>query len=149
MPALKNAVPDASSHSLPKLYESQLGKIFAAHNAEADVRALSQLYHHTKADFLYTTVTWASVADEVAYERGKAARLSTLLPLVEGGGLSRGMAEKAAASGLGPNHLASAHQRDPAKGIVKLFMEFKGHGKRVTATKKIIDKVMAHFTATM
>ena len=58
LPALKNAVSDASSHSLPKLYKLQLRKSFAAHTAEADVRALSQLCHHTKAAFLSTTVPW-------------------------------------------------------------------------------------------
>lgn len=117
LPALKMAVPNASNYSLPKLYESQLGKSFVAHNAETNVRALRQLCHHMKADFLSTSLTSASVVDAVVYERGKAARLPTLLLLVESRGLSWAIVEKAAANGLCYGHVTIAHCRDPGKGL--------------------------------
>ena len=71
------------------------------------------------------------------YDRECQHRRSSLQQLVDKKALSKGMADKVAASGLAFEHLVLAHHRNKEKGIEVLFTE-KVHGaRRVTASKKI------------
>ena len=139
---LRTTLPKEPSYSLPNLYQSLCGSSLAnAHDAMADVEALIAVVAKAKLELHKTACTFQSAKDKIVYDRECQRRRSSLQELVAKKVLSKGMADKVAASGLAIEHLVLAHRRNTEKGIEILFSE-KVHGaRRVTASKKIIQSV--------
>ncbi len=147
LPALKTALPNLQSYSLPKVHVSLFNDNFPAHDAAGDVAALGKVMEKSNADVRPTAVTLSSVASICEFDDQKKGRLASFGNLVKSKVLSRAMADKAAASGLSYVHLQLAHTRSPNNGIECLFKEKTEAGRRVTATKRICEAVAKFFNS--
>ena len=124
---------------------------YAAHNAVEDTKALLQLFQHLKRRagpglLPKHTLTVQSVAEKNDYKSLKINNRRSLNPLIRGKLLSKGMAERAAASGLKFKHLKKAAQESP-DGIKQLFGAPGADRKtpRVTRDEPICKKLQEYF----
>jgi hypothetical protein len=121
-----------------------LNEEYLAHDAFEDVRALKHLTEtHTKVNHLLDhsfTTEWACSIVDYTY-RGRQND-DTLAPLVDAKAISKGMATKAAQSGLQLSHLKLVYNRSGREGLQQLMEERDAEDKpRVTDMKRIHDSV--------
>lgn len=132
---LPKTTPDFKQTTLVSHY---LGLQYGAHDALEDVRALQSLHS--------TVLAGHYNAGDHLFQLNTPGCAQSLKPLVEGKFLSKVLAGRVAASGIGLQALRLAHTRDPEQGIALLLKERKPNGKpRVTSTKSVIDKLDKFF----
>ena len=141
LPAFQASCLDQPSYSLPKLHGAILGSEFCAHDAVEDALALDRLMKELKPNLVANSITAESAVALAQYQAGKSHGLLTLQSLVADGIVSKGMAEKIAASGLALRHLLLAARRDAENGIKCLFREKINGRFRITNLKGIIVSV--------
>ena len=144
LPALKHALPEESSHSLPHLHKTIIKSGYHAHDASADVLALEAVFKEAAVSIDDPTASFSSAVDRAKSDPATALRRQSLEPLVQDKALTSTMASRAAASGLNYHHLKLAFARDPSEEIEQVFGEV-GKTRRVTASKRIVVSVSAYY----
>ena len=147
--AFREGLPERKVYNLPTLVEDLLpGFSYDAHNAQEDVQALHKL---TDTKFLNTellvkhsfTVSWAMLNS--AFLQQKAINRQTFQPLVWDKVISKGISDKAAASGLTFHHLALAFQRSGVSGLQNILKEKVDGKPRVTNFTRILSQIAEYF----
>ena len=82
----------------------------------------------------------------IAHNEATKLRESTFDGIVRAKALSKGMAHKAAASGLTFKHLVASHRRKGRDGLASLFNDSTAGFVRVTKSNRIIDSVNDYLT---
>ena len=82
----------------------------------------------------------------VTFLKKKDRNLHTFQPLLASKAMSKGMAAKAASTGLTYRHLYIAFQRQGQQGIKALLGEPFSGSVRVTKNTRVISSLVNHFT---
>ncbi|XP_044163044.1 uncharacterized protein LOC122947649 [Acropora millepora] len=140
LPAFKEVLPNRKSYSQENLAKHLLQATYSAHNALSDVRMLQELCNN----FLNIKVvekhgfSFFWLRKYIQFLNQKRRNLQTLQPLINAKAISKGIAEKAARSGLSLAHLVLAFKRGGYEGLTNVLKE-KFNGKaRVTKKREII-----------
>ena len=104
LPALKRALHEESSHSLPHLHQTIVKSAYNAHDASADVLALKVVLKEAAVSIDDHTASYSSAVDRAKSDCATALRRQSLEPLVLDKALTSTMASRAAASGLNYHH---------------------------------------------
>ena len=148
LPMFKFFHPGQSSYSQENLFRKMVGGNYDAHNSLSDVIALCSLIKRTIPDtrslqqFSYTC-EWCRNYVTFLEERDK--NLQTFQPLLALNAISKGMAEKAASSGLTYRHLQIACNRQGESGLKSLLGEKFNGLVRVTKNTRVISSLLHHF----
>ena len=123
-----------------KLYERLIGGIYDAHNALADVKALERMIDkisplsEEKRKHTFN-VQYVQAVQE--YNKNAAINLVAWNILIEKGIITKRIAEKAAKSGLRPEHLEFSFESGGEYAIYNVLSQFTAAGCRVTKDKEI------------
>ena len=145
LPLFKSFFPGLSSYSQENIYRKIIGETYEAHNSLGDVIALCSLIKKGIPDvgslqqFSYTC-EWCKGYVTFLEERDK--NVQTFHPLISSKVISKGLAEKAASSGLTYRHLLVAFKRQGESGLKSVLGE-KFNGKvRVTKSIRVISSLL-------
>ena len=144
----KSLHPEQTSYSQENLYKNLVGGKYKAHDALEDVRALSELLRTTVTDksiFATFSMTWSWSIAYLTFLQQKRANVETFSPLLSSNSISKGMAEKAASTGLTYQHLQLSFERNGEMGIKSLLSETFEGITRVTKDKKVISSIIGYF----
>lgn len=147
-PLFKGVHKGLTSYRQEHLYTHFIGGQYEAHNALADVQALDRLISSTIKDQDIVkpyTFSVQYITDVQEFIHGQQQNLVSWQPAIIGNFISKGMAEKAAGSGLRLEHLKFMYGRNKLEGLKSLFSETSSGKPRVTKSKKIIDKMGEFF----
>lgn len=143
LPAFRELFPDRRSFSQENLAKDLLDSTYDAHNAPGDVQMLHTLSSQFIGDQLLLRHSFSTswFQEYTMFLEQKRANLQTFQPLLNSKAVSKGIADKMAASGLQYRHLLLAHQREGNDGVSNVLMEkFEGK-RRVTANKRVIRNI--------
>ena len=147
LPAFKEVLPNRKSYSQENLAKDLLQATYSAHNALSDVRMLQELCNN----FLNVKVvekhsfSFSWLQEYIQFLNQTRRNLQTLQPLINAKAISKGIAEKAARSGLSLAHLVLAFKRGGDEGLSNVLKE-KFNGKaRVTKKREIIQQMCTFF----
>ena len=146
LPAFKELFPERKSYSQENLAKDLLQSTYNAHNALDDVQMLQELSAKFLSPLLVKkhSFSFSWYQEYSAFLSQKRRNLQTLQPLIAAKAISKGMAEKAAASGLSFTHFLLAFQRHGVDGLSNVLKE-KFNGKaRVTRKKQTVMNI-CHF----
>ena len=148
LPVFKSFHPGQSSYSQENLYRKIIGGNYKAHNALDDVMALCSLIKATIPDICRLhqfsfSLEWCK--NFVSFLEKRDRNLYTFQPLLASKAISKGMAEKAASTGLTYRHLHLAFQRQGELGIKALFGEPFSGSVRVSKNARVISSLVKHF----
>ena len=145
LPLFKSFFPGLSSYSQENIFRKIIGETYEAHNSLGDVIALCSLIKKGIPDvgslqqFSYTC-EWCKGYVTFLEERDK--NVQTFHPLISSKVISKGLAEKAASSGLTYRHLQVAFKRQGESGLKSVLGE-KFNGKvRVTKSIRVISSLL-------
>ena len=147
LPLFRFLYPNEKSHTQSKIFEIVIGGVFNAHNALDDVKALAQILRKLNiksCTLLAHSFTAGSANTYYHYAREKKKREATLNHLVQAKVLSKGMASKAAQTGLCFEHFQVAFKRNGEEGIRALFVEENSGKPRVSKSNKVIKSVSTY-----
>ena len=123
-----------------------LGINYNAHNASADVKALTQLMQHTQLsaqELLKHSYPPVDIHNSMIFNKEKEKNLPTLSCLVSSGVCKLCTAENIAGSGLNLAHLRKICQRSGEDGLRDSFTMKNCEGlPRVTNNKKVLEEVI-------
>ena len=150
LPVFKSFHPGQSSYSQENLYRKIVGANYVAHNALTDVIALTSLINATISDIssLYPftfSIEWFK--SFVTFLEKRDRNLQTFQPLLESMSITKGMAEKAASTGLCYRYLQTAFRRQGELGIKALLGEQFAGTVRVTKNARVISSLLNYFNA--
>ena len=142
--------PEHKKYTQKALFESIVGEEYAAHDALADVNALTSLVETAsisddiKMKLISTT---KHVQDCFNYSIEAQHNMPSLKVLVTSKIVSKNMARTIAGSGLQLKHLCYAYRRNGRSGIESVLQEKQsGSSKvRVTRSRKITDSIADYF----
>ena len=123
-----------------KLYERLIGGTYDAHNALADVKALERMIDkisplsEEKRKHTFNVQYVLAVQE---YNKNAAINLVGWNILIEKGIVTKRIAEKAAKSGLRPEHLEFSFESGGEYAIYNVLSQFTASGCRVTKDKEI------------
>ena len=140
LPEFKEVLPNRKSYSQENLAMDLLQATHSAHNALSDVRMLQELCNKfLKAKVVEKhSFSFSWLQEYIQFLNQKRQNLKTLQPLINAKAISKGIAEKAARSGLFLAHLVLAFKRGGVEGLSNALKE-KFNGKaRVTGKREII-----------
>ena len=147
LPAFKEIFPNRKSYSQKNLAKDLLQATYNAHNALSDVRMLQELCNK----FLNAKIverhsfSFSWHQEYIKFLNQKRENLKTLQPLINAKAISKGIADKAAGSGLSLAHLVLAFQRGGVEGLTNVLKE-KFNGKaRVTGKRQTIQQICTYF----
>ena len=149
LPIFRQKFPDMG-HSQSELYSVIIGGTYQAHSASDDAAALARLSIESKitsTELSAHSKSFDSAVADVKHCDEANALYNTLdhLTAKQGQVITKSMAKKMAASGLGYGHLETVFNRDGSDGLVAVLKENFNNKPRVTKDKKIINSVIAHF----
>ena len=157
--ACGNAAP-LERATLSHVYEHLFDKRFPAHNAVTDVKALSQILFHSPLkvspnSLIAQATTAGSAFANMEFQKKKASLLSTMHGLLfldppARGPISKYMAGKIAASGLGYDDLERIYKVRGREGLAQVCQApvYTDNGKtvpRVTSNADIIQAIVKYF----
>ena len=149
LPLFRATFNDLSSHKQCKLYEHLFDSTYDAHDALADVKALQKIVgkaQHGKEVFETHSFTLDYIIKNEQISSLAKKNLEGWQPLIIKSVISKGMAEKAAKSGLRPEHLKLAFKRGGSDGVCAILSERTSSRKvRVTNCQRVLDKIVQHF----
>ena len=147
LPAFRQLFPDRASCSQEHLAQDLLEKTYNAHSALDDVLILQELAskYITDSTLLQHSFTTSWVETYTVFLGQKKQNLKTLQPLISSKAVSKGMAEKIAASGLRLSHIQLAFTRGGADGISKVLTEKFSGRARITTNKRILESISSFF----
>ena len=143
LPAFRELFPDRRSFSQENLAKDLLDSTYDAHNALGDVQMLHKLSSQFIGDQLLLKHSFSTswFQEYTIFLEQKRENLLILQPLLLSKAVSKGIADKVAASGLQLQHFLLVYQREGSDGISNVVMEkFKGK-RRVTANKRVIRNI--------
>lgn len=123
-----------------KLYERLVGGTYDAHNALEDVKALQELISKINPSLEEKrkhTFSVQYVLDVQEYNRKAAFNLDGWNVLIEKGVVTKHIAQKAAKSGLRPEHLEFSFESGGEYAIYNVLSQITTAGCRVTKDKEI------------
>lgn len=143
LPVFKKLYPKLS-HKQEDLVSHLLGTTYDAHNAEADVRALSDLMETCEqSTLLGSSFTPVAILQNMHYNAAKASNISSLDPVVSKGIMKRPTAENIAGSGLNIHHLQVIYNRSGEDGLKDTFTAKNSESQpRVTSSAKVLEEVI-------
>ena len=145
----KNVHPGLASYKQESLYKHFFDETYAAHSALQDVIALSRLFSHIQDENIRLQNTMSFNYMSLCYKQNclKKVNMVTWEPFVLNKTISKGLSERAAASGLKLSHVKLAFQRNGERGIRSLFTEKNSLGKpRVTSSNRVIERIAQAFS---
>lgn len=150
LPLFKVCLPNLSSYSQPKVYETVFNDQYKAHDSLEDVFALCRLVEKTnpclelKSNFSFSL---SSVVAMYHFKIQSKSLYDSLNPLLTTKVISKCIALKIANSGLALSHLLLAFKRDRQQGVGDLLSEMCGNSLkvRVTKSKRIIHSIVQYF----
>lgn len=125
-----------------------LSESYDAHNAIHDVAALCKALSVSQGD--KHVMKYSFLVSDVLLTLKRSENVKEFLPSLQSlintkadkRAFGVAMATKIAGSGLGLQHLKSAHRRDGQQGLLRLFSEYDSLGQiRVTKSVKVVDSV--------
>lgn len=140
----RDLVPGQPSYRQEALIGRLLGKSYEAHNALEDVRGLSDLLHHVSPEtdrHLKHSFTTLAALEYLQYSILVNKTSKTLQVLVSQGVLSKGMAHKAAQTGISLADISEAFHKQPENGVTRLFSEKICGNVRVTSSKRVLKRL--------
>ena len=147
LPLSKHVFPEFSTYSQKHLFQKIIGGTYEAHNSLSDVIALCSLIKNgipgidSLQKFSYT-FEWCKEYVTFLEERDK--NVQTFHSLIVSKVISKGLAEKAASSGLSYRHLQIAFKRQGESGLKSLLGE-KFNGKvRVSKSVRVISSILEY-----
>lgn len=145
--AFRELFPDRKSCSQENLAKDLLGATYNAHNALHDVQMLQTLVSNFISNKLVLehsfTLSWFQ--EYYIFLDQKNINLRTLQPLILSKAMSKGMADKVAASGLSIDHMLMAFQRGGKDCLSNVLMEMFRGKPRVTINKRVIAQICNFF----
>lgn len=145
---VREVLPGRKTYKLETLVKDSLEMCYDAHSAVEDVKALQSLFVHYKLScdiLLKHSFSVEYVIQSIHYKSRTNECLSSLHPLSNS--LSNYMLKKIALSGLSYQHLKMAFERGGQEGIENILSETNNNGVvRVTKTKSVFAKIIAHFS---
>jgi len=146
LPLFKEKCPGLDSYTQANVHNHVLGRQYRQHNAISDAAALLDIFAADPprdSDLSRQSFSACHIFDTMEFQNRQKVLSARWSPLVERKVISRGIASKAAGSGLLPEHLTLAFQRRGADGVKAVLSQKDKTGKvRVTSSKKIIDKIV-------
>lgn len=145
LPLFRDVWWSFSSHRLRALYD----KLFPdGEEIISSVMVLKTLVRHpdvTDEAVSQHSFDFTYVAQAAKRSFEKKSNLPSWEPMIASGNVSRFMAQKAAASGLGVHHLRLAYQRGEEQGVLDVLTEITSDGKpRVTKVKKVLKNILSY-----
>ncbi|CAB4008451.1 Maternal exuperantia [Paramuricea clavata] len=125
LPALWELFPDRRSCSHENLAKDLLDSTYDAHNALGDVQMLHMLSSQFIGDQLLLRHSFSTswFQEYTIFLEQKRANLQTFQPLLHSKAVSKGIADKMAASGLQYRHFLLAYQQEGNDGVSNVLME--------------------------
>ncbi|XP_068704804.1 uncharacterized protein [Montipora foliosa] len=144
--AFKEVLPNRKSYSQENLAMDLLQATYSAHNALSDVRMLQELFNKfLKAKVVEKhSFSFSWLQEYIQFLNQKRQNLKTLQPLIAKA-ISKGIAEKAARSGLSYAHLVLAFKSGGVEGLSNVFKEMFNGKARVTGKREIIQQMCTYF----
>ena len=136
------------SYKQEELYARLIGGTYDAHNALEDVKALEKLINKidpSSEEKRKHTFSVQYVLDVQEYNRNAAVNLLGWKVLFELGVISKNIAQKAAKSGLRPEHLELSYKCAGEDGVYSVLSELTNSGYRVTKDSKISKQLSDYF----
>ena len=127
-----------------KLYERLVGGTYDAHNALEDVKALQKLIdkiNPSSEERRKYTFSIQYVLDVQKYKKDAANNRAGWKTLIERGVITSNMAEKAAKSGLRPEHLEFSFENGGEDAVYHVLSQPTLSGLRVTNNKEISKRL--------
>lgn len=149
--AFRERFPERRSFSQTNLAKDLLRTTYNAHNAVDDVKILQKLVSKFISDELLLkhsfTISW--FREYTSFLKQKKENLKTFSPFIQSGVVSRGIADKMAASGLNLYHLHFAFENGGTDGLYNVLTENVEDKPRVTNNNKILTQICKFFQEQM
>ena len=149
LPVAKEACPKKASHSLESLAE---GCDFEHHNATGDTKALQFIVRNLNPSNKLLEKHPLSTTSAVAlleYKIRSDARLCSFDSMIAAKAISKGMAQRAADSGLCKEHFDFIYTKDKDQGIKSLLSEEGPLKKpRVSNSTSVYQKLLKYYSNT-
>ena len=136
------------SYKQEELYKRLIGGTYDAHNALEDVLALEKLINKinpSSEEKRKHTFSVQYVLDVQENNRNAATNLVGWKELLEEGVISKNIAQKAAKSGLRPEHLELSYRCGREDAIYSVLSQPTNAGVRVTKDKKISKQLSDYY----
>lgn len=149
VPVVKEVLPRRACYQLEAVVKDLLGKRFKAHDAREDTNALLLLIGHESINrqLLLKHSYSVDLAEKsyLALEE-KKRNMKSLQELVDASALSKGMAEKAAESGLTKADLTSVAKSKGLDGLKEVFRADVNGKPRVTNRTAVVEILFEHLS---
>ncbi|XP_060592882.1 uncharacterized protein LOC132747499 [Ruditapes philippinarum] len=152
LPVFKHVYPNRTSYKQEDLARDLLCKGYNAHNAEADVKCLSELVSlmvSTQNDcMIVKSFPPIDIKFNMDCNKEKKKNFPTLEVLIAAGVMKNATADNIASSGLNFEHLKTIFRRKGEDGLLNVFTAKNSEGQpRVTNAKRTLESVVPKLAA--